>query len=558
MTDERAPRASAAKFRPASLDALNFLLADVRGALGPYLNVFLVTQQGWSQSSVGVMTMISGLVGLAAQTPAGAAIDATRAKRGLVVMALTVLAIGAVVIFAAPTFWPVLAANTMVAIVGDVLGPAVAALTLGLFMRPQLASRMGRNAAFDHAGNVAIAAVAGAIGWRFGQRAVFLLVPLFAMLSAIAVLSIPAAAIDHRQARGAGADTATTQASDWRTIVACRPLLVFAGCAMLFHLANAPLLPLVGQKLALANKEWATAMMSACIIAAQLVMLPVAMCAGRKADHWGRKPILLVGFTILPIRAVLYTLSNDSAWLIAVQLLDGVGAGIFGVLTPLIVADLMRGTGRYNLALGIVATVQGIGASLSGRRVPDVSALGGLRRARDVDGVGRLVEQRPHRRRGAERHTPRDQGARLHRLRDARVHPLRSPLRGGDEKRHREHEPGEPVRQERRRSGDVLRHDDEGRQLRGEPGRPRRRGSRQLWYRPRPRRGQRGRAMSARNCLLRRGDDDLGRARVRLRPRRQRAADGGTRWRPLRRAGERDHRTVRPARRGIRFPRPVQ
>ncbi len=366
MTVVTSPSSTAVGFWPASLDAINFLLADVRGALGPYLNVFLVTQQGWSQSSVGLMTTIGGLIGLAAQTPAGAAIDATRAKRSAIVLALAVLALGALVIFAAPSFWPVLAANTVLAVVGDIFGPAVAALTLGLFAQHQLANRMGRNAAFDHAGNVAIAVIAGGIGWLFGQRAVFLLVPLFAVLAAGAVLSIPAAAIDHRRALGAEPDAATPGGSSWRTVIECRPLVVFAMCAMLFHFANAPLLPLVGQKLALANRELATAMMSSCIIAAQLVMLPIALLAGRRADKWGRKPILLVGFAILPVRAVLYILSDDSAWLIAVQLLDGVGAGIFGALTPLVVADLMRGTGRYNLALGAVATVQGIGASLSG------------------------------------------------------------------------------------------------------------------------------------------------------------------------------------------------
>jgi MFS family permease len=366
MTIKTSPSSSGARFWPGSLDAINFLLADVRGALGPYLNVFLVTQQGWSQSSVGLMTTIGGLIGIAAQTPAGAAIDATRAKRGAVVLALVVLAFGAIVIFAAPSFWPVLAANTVLAVVGDIFGPAVAALTLGLFARHQLANRMGRNAAFDHAGNVAIAIIAGGIGWLFGQRAVFLLVPLFAVLAAGAVLSIPAAAIDHNRARGAGPDGVGQEGANWRTLVECRPLVVFAVCAMLFHFANAPLLPLVGQKLALANRELATAMMSSCIVAAQLVMLPIALFAGRKADQWGRKPILLVGFAILPVRAILYTISDANAWLIAVQLLDGVGAGIFGVLTPLVVADLTRGTGRYNLALGAVATVQGIGASLSG------------------------------------------------------------------------------------------------------------------------------------------------------------------------------------------------
>jgi MFS family permease len=354
------------QFRPVSLDALNFLLADVRGALGPFLNVFLVTQQHWSQSSVGLMTTISGLVGLAAQTPAGAAIDATRAKRGVVVIALAVLAIAAVVIFAWPTFGPVLAASTVMAIVGDVFGPAVAALTLGLFAVRQLPRRMGRNSAYDHAGNVAIAAIAGVIGWWLGQRAVFLLVPVFAALATVAVLSIPGSAIDHQQARGALTRGAKSDDSGMSVLLKCRPLVIFSLCLMLFHLANAPLLPLVGQKLAAAKPSFATAMMSFCIIAAQLVMLPVSVLSGRQADQWGRKPVLLAAFAILPIRAVLYTLSNNTEWLIAVQLLDGIGAGILGTLTPLVVADLMRGTGRYNLALGAVATVQGVGASLSG------------------------------------------------------------------------------------------------------------------------------------------------------------------------------------------------
>jgi MFS family permease len=135
---------------------------------------------------------------------------------------------------------------------------------------------------------------------------------------------------------------------------------------MLFHFANAPLLPLVGQKLAAAYPKEATAMMSTCIVAAQLVMLPIAVLVGRKADVWGRKPLFLAGFAILPIRAALYTLSDNSFWLIGVQVLDGVGAGIFGALTPLVIADIMRGTGRYNLAQGAIATMVGIGASLSG------------------------------------------------------------------------------------------------------------------------------------------------------------------------------------------------
>jgi MFS family permease len=362
------PTEPKARFQPASLDAINFLLADVRGALGPYLNVFLITQQHWSQSEVGLVTTIGGLLGLSVQTPIGGAIDATRAKRGAIVAALVILAVGALVIFAMPTFWPVVIANSLMAVVGDVFGPAIAALTLGLYTRQQLARRMGRNSAFDHAGNVAIALAAGAVGYAFSQRAVFLLVPVFAFLAGMAVLSVPATAINHDRARdlGGSADTTGSGAAGYSILFKSRPLVIFGLCVMLFHLANAALLPLVGQKLAAAHPKEATAMMSACIVAAQLVMLPIALLVGRTADKWGRKPLFLAGFIILPIRAVLYTVSDNSVWLIGVQVLDGVGAGIFGALTPLVIADIMRGTGRYNLAQGAIATVQGIGASLSG------------------------------------------------------------------------------------------------------------------------------------------------------------------------------------------------
>jgi len=174
-------------------------------------------------------------------------------------------------------------------------------------------------------------------------------VPVFALLTAIAVLSIPAKAIDYNRARDLEPDPVAAEGqptpAGYGILLESRPLVIFGLCVMLFHLANAALLPLVGQKLAAAYPKEATAMMSACIVAAQLVMLPIALLVGYKADIWGRKPLFLAGFAILPLRAVLYTLSDNSFWLIGVQLLDGVGAGIFGALTPLLVADIMRGTG---------------------------------------------------------------------------------------------------------------------------------------------------------------------------------------------------------------------
>ena len=148
-------------------------------------------------------------------------------------------------------------------------------------------------------------------------------------------------------------------------LLTCRPLLIFALCAMLFHLSNAAMLPLVGQKLALQDKNLGTSLMSACIVAAQAVMVPVAWLTGAKADAWGHKRFFLAALAILPLRGALYTLSDNPAWLVGMQLLDGIGAGIYGAIFPVIVADLMRNTGRFNVAQGAVATAQGIGAALS-------------------------------------------------------------------------------------------------------------------------------------------------------------------------------------------------
>ena len=177
-------------FQPYSLDAVNFLLSDVQGALGPYLVVFLVTQQHWTQSSVGLVTMIGGLIGLSAQVPIGMLIDATRAKRAMIVAGVAVLAVGATTFFAAPSFLPVLFAHSAMSIAGDVFSPTLAAITLGLYSRETLARRTGRNAAYDHAGNVVIAIITAGVGYYFSQRAVFLLVPIFAVMTVAAILAI--------------------------------------------------------------------------------------------------------------------------------------------------------------------------------------------------------------------------------------------------------------------------------------------------------------------------------------------------------------------------------
>lgn len=353
--------------RDGSLDALNFFLADVRDGLGPYLAIYLLTVQKWDAASIGVVMSIGSIAGILAQTPAGNYIDVTRYKRAAVIVAAIVVTACCLILPLAPGFLPVVIAQSMAGIAGSIFAPAIAAITLGLMGPKAFTRRTGRNEAFNHAGNAVAAILAGGAAYCMGPIAVFYLMGTMAVASIVATLTIPAGAIDHDVARGLddGSHRGNARPAGIAALFESRSLLVFAGSVVLFHFSNAAMLPLVGQKLALVNEGLGTTLMAACIVIAQLVMIPAALIAGVKADDWGRKPLFLAGFLVLAVRGSLYPLSDDPYWLVCVQALDGVGAGIFGALFPVVVADLTRGTGRFNVSLGAIATALGLGAALS-------------------------------------------------------------------------------------------------------------------------------------------------------------------------------------------------
>lgn len=351
-----------------ALDAANFFLADVRDGLGPYLAVYLLTEQHWDEARIGLVMSIGALAGIVAQTPAGALVDATRAKRLVTAIAAITVTIASLVLPLFPGFLPVVISQSVAHAAAVVFPPAIAAVSLGIFGHAAFTRRIGRNETLNHAGNAVAAGLAGLSACWFGPTVVFYLLGAMALASLASILAIPEEAIDHDLARGLR-DTRTSsqheQPFGLDVLLTCRPLLIFAICVALFHLSNAAMLPLVGQKLALQDKTMGTSLMSACIVAAQIVMVPFAMLVGAKADRWGHKRFFLAALLILPLRGVLYTLSDNPFWLVGVQLLDGVGAGIFGAIFPVIVADLMRNTGRFNVAQGAVITAQSIGTALS-------------------------------------------------------------------------------------------------------------------------------------------------------------------------------------------------
>jgi len=354
------------------LDYLNFFLADVRDGLGPYLAIYLIAVRGpahgWNEATVGSVLTIAGIVGLLCQTPAGSLIDRVTNKPRLVMIAALLVTLSSVSL-------PIVSGYTMVAITqsvaaaaGAVFAPAISAITLGLVGPKLFARRVGRNEAFNHGGNAASAGLAGVLAWMFGPVVVFWLMAGLTVASILTAARIRNADIDNDVARGldCAPDEDCEQPSAWRCLIDNRPLLLFAVIAFTFHLANAAMLTSVSQLLAkTVGKGQATSLTAACIVAAQLVMVPVALVAGRNAERWGTKWIFLVGFGFLAARGGLYTLSNDPLWLVGVQALDGIGAGIFGALFPIVIADLTKGSGRFNVSQGAVATAQGLGAALS-------------------------------------------------------------------------------------------------------------------------------------------------------------------------------------------------
>ncbi len=350
-----------------SLDWLNFLIADVRGGLGPYVVVFLTAEYGWTPTMAGVVGTVGGWLGLVAQIPIGAWLDRANRKRAAMLWGLLVLSAGAFVIASLPGFWPVLLANGAMQVVSGVFEPAVAALTVGLCTREVLTARLGRNAAWSRAGNIAAAVLSGLVAWQFSARAVFLEVPVIAGLTAIVAMTIPYSKVDLRRARGLEpGDDRKEGPQGWMTLLQSRPLLVFAACSFLYELADAPLLTLVGQKLGSERPDAGIVLTSALIIASQAGMLAASVLVGKQADSLGYRWLMVIGFAMLPVQGVLTALSGQPIYLIAVQLFGGVGTGLFAALTPIWLADATRGTGRYNLSQGAMATMRGLGATTSG------------------------------------------------------------------------------------------------------------------------------------------------------------------------------------------------
>jgi MFS family permease len=347
------------------LDWLNFLVSTFQTGFGPFVSVYL-TGAGWTQGAIGAALSAGTIASMVSQIPAGALVDGMRSKRTAAATAIVAIAASALAIALWPDFLAITVAEVVHSFASAVLGPAIAAITLVLVAPAAFGERLGRNARYAAIGNAVAAGVMGAFGYYLTDRAVFLFAAALGVpaLVALETLRDPGSASPGAGRVASAPTSASAGRRSWE-FLKDRRLIAFAGCAALFHLANAAMLPIAAGAVTKRAGSEAALIIAACIVGPQIVTALLSPWAGRAAEAWGRRPILLLGFSALPIRGILLAEVGDPYLIIAVQLFDGFGAAVFGVLFPLIVADVTRSTGHYTTSLGLVGLAIGGGATLS-------------------------------------------------------------------------------------------------------------------------------------------------------------------------------------------------
>jgi MFS family permease len=347
------------------LDWFAFFVADIQTGWGPFVATYL-TLVAWTQFDIGLILTIGTITGLALQIPAGALVDRVPAKRLLAALAVASISASALLLAYWPIFSVVVAAKVLHAIASSLLGPTLVAISLGLVGHALFSIRLGRNVRFLSLGNAIAAGVAGGIAYYYSNQAIFFLTAALGIPTLIALAQISSSEIDPELARGGISKSGVSTWFDAISgLVHHRVLIGFAATIVLFQLANAAMLPILAGILARRGPETAALVLSICILVPQFVVVAIAPWIGVRAQSWGRRPLLLLTFVALSARGAIFAATSDPYLLVAAQLLDGISAASLGVLVPLIIADVTRGSGHFNFAQGLIGAAVGIGASFS-------------------------------------------------------------------------------------------------------------------------------------------------------------------------------------------------
>ncbi|MGP6443041.1 MFS transporter [Rahnella aceris] len=350
-----------------SLQALcltSFFIADVRDGLGPFLGIFL-TQRHWQPDDIGLLMTAGGVAGLLATLPAGFMTDASKNKR-LILALLCVLITGTTLLLWLSQANAVVAFSQIVSgICAAFVGPLITGITLGLTGQKGFSAQMGKNEAFNHAGNFITALIAGGIAWNWGIGGIFILMTCTMLLTLIALTGIRRSDIDDDAARGLESG-ASAQVPDFSVLAQNKLLLITGLTLLLFHLANAALLPMLSMRIAAAPGSVNPGLYAAAtVIISQMVMIPVAIWTAGRIDRVGYWRLIMLALLIMPVRAALAASSAAPLMMVPVQILDGFAAGVLGVVVPSFIVVLLRGNGHVNAGQSVVMLMQGVGAAMS-------------------------------------------------------------------------------------------------------------------------------------------------------------------------------------------------
>ena len=349
------------------LSLLCFALADVRDGLGPFLGVYL-QEQNWTPDEIGFVMTAGGLAELICITPLGALADHTRHKRRLIAASVCLIVAGCGLVFVQSGAAAAGFSRLLQSIAAAAIAPALTGITLGMVGQNGLTARLGRNEAWSHAGNASTAVLGGTVGYFFGIPGVFFVMAVMGALALFSLARINPEHIDYAAARGLEPSESPSRerpARNFRLLFVDKGLLAVAVTLFFFHLGNAALLPLLGQSAVARFSVNGAAYTAGTVVLAQATMIVMALWGAKVAQKKGYGWLFLLALLALPIRGCIAGLWESPWNIIPVQMLDGVGAGLLGVATPGIVARLLQGSGHINMGLGMVLTVQGVGASLS-------------------------------------------------------------------------------------------------------------------------------------------------------------------------------------------------
>ncbi|MBN9230018.1 MAG: MFS transporter [Legionella sp.] len=312
----------------------------------------------------------TGIAGVLFQIPSGMIVDALRFKRSLIVFACTCIILSCVILLSQTSLYLIVAAQSLVGLAISIIPPSIAAITLGLVGKELFPLRVSINESIVHAGTLFAILIIGILAQFYGHAWIVYGTIMFSILALMPILFINPKEINYAAARELpliqnGNDEAQAAPIALIKIAQTKSILIFFSAVIVFHFANAAQLPLVGQELAKINPDNDSIFMAGCIVLAQIVMVGVAYFLGFIIDKVGRKPIFLFSFIFLILRSLLFSITENSFYLLIIQLLDGISAGIFGVMSVVIVSDLASGTGRFNLLLGALGLCVGLGSSLS-------------------------------------------------------------------------------------------------------------------------------------------------------------------------------------------------